>query len=856
MSRYTPAEIEPKWQAAWDAAGTFAARRDETKPKYYVLEMFPYPSGRIHIGHVRNYTMGDVIARYRLATGHNVLHPMGFDAFGMPAENAAMASGGHPKTWTYDNIDTMIGQMKPLGFGLDWSRMFATCDPDYYGQQQALFLDFLEKDLVYRRNATVNWDPVDMTVLANEQVIDGKGWRSGAEVERRDLTQWFFRISDYSEELLDAIDRLDAWPAKVKLMQENWIGQSRGLQFSFPLTEAAGGHDRVEVYTTRPDTLMGASFIGISPDHPLAKALEQGNADIAAFNADCRRMGTSEEALETAEKLGFDTGLKVRHPFDPGWELPVYIANFILMDYGTGAIFGCPAHDQRDLDFARKYGLPVISTYAPADDDPDYTAPEDGGPAFVPAKSEKVRYVKGFAGGEVQTGAEGVDTAIAYCEGKGVGEGVTKYRLRDWGLSRQRYWGCPIPVVHCDSCGVVPEKKENLPIRLPDDVSFDQPGNPLDRHPTWRDVPCPACGKPAKRETDTMDTFVDSSWYFARFTAPKAETPTDLAEASYWMNVDQYIGGIEHAILHLLYSRFFARAMHICGHLPESAIEPFDALFTQGMVTHAIYVTRDERDRPVYHLPEDVEWTESGARLGATGEAVEVIPSAKMSKSKKNVVDPARIISEFGADTARWFVLSDSPPERDVEWTAAGAEAANKHLARVYRMATEIVEAAEAGSGDDELRRATHKAIHDVTMGIESFGFNAAIAKLYAFANTVSKSKAGQATKAEAMRAMAQLMAPMTPHLAEEVWAMLGGEGLVAEAPWPKADPALLVEDSVTLPIQINGKRRSEITVAKDLDTAEVEKLALADDAVIKALAGGQPKKLIVVPGRIVNVVI
>ena len=848
MSRYSPAEIEPKWQAAWDTAGTFLARRDEAKPKYYVLEMFPYPSGRIHIGHVRNYTMGDVIARYRMATGHNVLHPMGFDAFGMPAENAAMASGGHPKTWTYDNIDTMVAQMKPLGFGLDWSRMFATCDPEYYGQQQALFLDFLEKDLVYRKNATVNWDPVDMTVLANEQVIDGKGWRSGAEVERRELTQWFFRISDYSEELLEAIDRLDDWPAKVKLMQQNWIGKSRGIEIPF---QRSDGGDPITCYSTRPDTMRGATFIAISPEHPLARDLAATNAELAAFIDETRKMDTSEAAMETAEKKGLDTGLTVRHPVTPEIELPVWVGNFVLMEYGTGAVFGCPAHDQRDLDFARKYGLEVRNAFhMPGDETP--VAAE----ALVPPKTEPVVYIDHFAGISEVTSQEGIDATIDWFEAQGRGTGMTKYRLRDWGLSRQRYWGCPIPVVHCDTCGVVPEKKENLPVLLPDDVSFDQPGNPLDRHPTWRDVPCPACGRPAKRETDTMDTFVDSSWYFARFTAPKAETPTDLAEASYWMNVDQYIGGIEHAILHLLYSRFFARAMHICGHLPESAIEPFDALFTQGMVTHAIYVTRDERDRPVYHLPEDVEWTESGARLGATGEAVEVVPSAKMSKSKKNVVDPERIISEFGADTARWFVLSDSPPERDVEWTASGAEAANKHLARVYRMAAEIAGAPEAGSDDEELRRATHKAIHDVTMGIESFGFNAAIAKLYAFANTVAKSKAGRAAKAEAMRSMAQLMAPMTPHLSEEIWQMLDGEGLVAEAAWPKADPSLLVEDTVTLPIQVNGKRKSEITVPKDLDKAEVEKRALADDAVIKALAGGQPKKLIVVPGRIVNVVI
>jgi leucyl-tRNA synthetase len=894
MSRYDPAQIEPKWQQAWDAAGTFVARMAGDRPKYYVLEMFPYPSGRIHIGHVRNYTMGDVIARYKKATGHNVLHPMGFDAFGMPAENAAMASGGHPADWTYENIDTMVSQMKPLGFGLDWSRMFATCDPAYYGQQQALFLDFLEKGLVYRREAVVNWDPVDMTVLANEQVIDGKGWRSGAEVERRELTQWFFKISDFSGELLEALDGLDDWPAKVKLMQANWIGRSRGLQFAFGLVAPTKGHDRVEVYTTRPDTLLGASFIGISPDHPIAKELEAHDPEVAAFCAKARKGGTTEEALEKAEKLGLDTGLKCRHPFDTAWELPVYIANFILMDYGTGAIFGCPAHDQRDLDFARKYGLPVISTFVPLKG--DHVTPEEGGEAYVPPKPEKVRWTLPFGWPEEATGEAAIDAAIAFCEGRGVGRGVTKFRLRDWGLSRQRYWGCPIPVVHCPDCGVVPEKKENLPVELPRDVSFDTPGNPLDRHPTWRDVPCPACGKPAKRETDTMDTFVDSSWYFARFTAPRAETPTDPQAAAYWMNVDQYIGGIEHAILHLLYSRFFARAMHICGHLPETATEPFDALFTQGMVTHAIYVTRDENDRPVYHYPEDVEvhnidgaqiailaadaerlraeagGDEAGfeaallAHAGGEGVSkhvnrVEVVPSAKMSKSKKNVVDPVTIIETYGADTARWFVLSDSPPERDVEWTAAGAEAAFRHLGRVWSLSDRIAgmdaAAAEAAPGADEaLLREMHKTIRDVTNGIDSFGFNAAIAKLYAFTNTLSKSRASQPVQRQAIVALAQLMAPMTPHLAEDIWARQGEAGLLAEAPWPVADAAYLVEDTVTLPIQINGKRRSEIVVAKDASKEEVEKSALADEAVIKALAGGQPKKLIVVPGRIINVVI
>ncbi len=850
MSRYSANEIEAKWQEAWDKAGIFTANHKADKPKYYVLEMFPYPSGRIHMGHVRNYTMGDVIARHKLATGHNVLHPMGWDAFGMPAENAAMASGGHPKDWTYGNIADMRGQMKPLGLSIDWSREFATCDPEYYGQQQALFLDMLEAGLVYRKNAVVNWDPVDMTVLANEQVENGRGWRSGALVERRELTQWFFKISDYSEELLDALDTLDNWPAKVRLMQENWIGKSRGLQFGFERTD---GGEPITVYTTRPDTLMGASFVGISPDHPIAKQLEAENPKVAEFVAECRKGGTTEEAIETAEKLGYDTGIRVKHPLDPSWELPVWIANFILMDYGTGAIFACPAHDQRDLDFCRKYGLPVVDTFFALDDD----TPVDK-IAFVPPKTEKVRWVNHFAGLTEATGDEAINATVDFAEKAGWGEGVTKYRLRDWGLSRQRYWGCPIPVVHCDQCGTVSEKKDNLPIELPYDdgngkpIDFSIPGNPLDRHPSWRDTPCPSCGAPAKRETDTMDTFVDSSWYFARFTAPRAETPTDLAEAEYWMNVDQYIGGIEHAILHLLYSRFFARAMNITGHLPKKAIEPFNALFTQGMVTHEIYQTRDANGRPVYHLPEDV----TDGKL-TDGTEVEIIPSAKMSKSKKNVVDPVSIISAFGADTARWFVLSDSPPERDVEWTASGAEAAFKHLSRVHRIAAEIAESDLPATADDEtLLREMHKAIHDVSGGVESFGFNASIAKLYAFTNTLAKSKAGSAVKREAAKTLAQLMSPMTPHLSEELWQMLGGEGLVATALWPIADETMLIDDTITLPIQINGKRRAEISVAKDLDKAEVEKIALSTEAVQKALDGAAPKKVIVVPGRIVNVVV
>ncbi len=852
MAAYSPARIEPKWQSAWEDLKIFNSKIDLKKPKYYVLEMFPYPSGRIHMGHVRNYTMGDLVARYKLSTGFNVLHPMGWDAFGMPAENAAMASNGHPKEWTYKNISIMKDQMKPLGLSIDWQREFATCDPEYYGQQQALFLDFLEAGLVYRKNAVVNWDPVDLTVLANEQVENGRGWRSGAVVERRELTQWFFKISEFSEDLLASIEKLDNWPAKVKLMQTNWIGESKGLEFAFKAVNAPDGFDKIEVYTTRPDTLLGASFVGISADHPLARELEKVNSDIASFNAQCRQMSTSEAEMEKAEKKGIDTGILVTHPLNPDIKLPVWIANFILMDYGTGAIFACPAHDQRDLDFARKYQLPVIDTFYSLENEEAVR-----NTAFVPPKSERVKWVNHFTGVDVATGEEVINETIRFAEKQGWGSGVTKYRLRDWGLSRQRYWGCPIPVVHCDSCGLVAEKKENLPIKLPDDVKFDKPGNPLDRHETWRKCKCPECGGPALRETDTMDTFVDSSWYFTRFTSYNSTTPTDEKEINYWMNVDQYIGGVEHAILHLLYSRFFARAMHHCGHLPKSAIEPFDALFTQGMVTHAIYERDNENGRPTYFYPEEVEIKDGKAFLKCDGSEVKIIPSAKMSKSKNNVVDPVAIIDDFGADTARWFVLSDSPPERDVEWTASGVEAANRHLNRVYKIVSEIIrDNTPNNENDTSLTKETHKAIHDVTMGLESFGFNSAIARLYGFTNILAKSKAGADAKQAAAKALVQLMGPMTPHLAEELWADLGGDGLVVSADWPKADPNFLIDDEITLPVQINGKRRTEITVPQDTDLVEIEKITLRCEAVVKALNGNTPKKIIVVPGRIVNVVV
>jgi len=733
-----------------------------------------------------------------------------------------------------------------LGLSIDWSREFATCDPEYYGQQQAMFIDMMSKGLVYRKNAVVNWDPVDMTVLANEQVENGKGWRSGALVERKELTQWFFKISEYSEELLSALDSLENWPEKVRTMQKNWIGKSQGLQFDFKTTNAPFGFEKLEVYTTRPDTLFGASFAAISCDHPLAKELEKNDTNVANFNLKCRQIGTTQEALETAEKKGYNTGITVTHPFNDAWEMPVYIANFILMGYGTGAIFGCPAHDQRDLDFARKYDLIVTPVVCPTDLNPDIFAIKEE--AFTGVGNLiNSRFLDGM------TIEEGKNEVIKRISDMGMGQATTNYRLRDWGVSRQRYWGCPIPVIHCDKCGVVAEKKQNLPIALPKDVSFDKPGNPLDRHDEWRNCKCPSCGSDALRETDTMDTFVDSSWYYARFTAPESITPTSENDANYWMNVDQYIGGVEHAILHLLYSRFFARAMHATGHLPKKAIEPFNALFTQGMVCHATY--QDSAGK--WLNPNDIKQSENGEYTTLDGKKVTVGQSIKMSKSKKNVVDPDDIIDQYGADTARWFVMSDSPPERDVEWTASGAEAAWKHLQRVWRLTVEITEDQTLDNLKDfELDKARNIAIDAVTNGIEGFAFNKSIAALYQFTNIISKSSASKIAKVNAMLTMAQLMQPMTPHLAEEIWSTLGGEGLVTGAKWPTLDALMLINDTIILPIQVNGKRRDEIEVNIDLAKDEIEKIVLERPSILRILDGNAPKKIIVVPGKIVNVVI
>lgn len=867
--RYNARATETRWQKKWDEQEVFKTDNDDPRDKYYVLEMFPYPSGRIHMGHVRNYAMGDVVARFKRATGHNVLHPMGWDAFGMPAENAAMEKGVHPKGWTYDNIATMRGQLKSMGLSLDWSREFATCDEDYYAQQQRLFIDFLKAGLIYRKNAKVNWDPVDMTVLANEQVIDGKGWRSGAPVEQKELTQWFFKISEFSEDLLESLDTLDRWPEKVRLMQKNWIGRSEGLKVLFEFTEAAPtGDTTLEIFTTRPDTLYGASFMGLSPDHPITQKLAENNEDLQAFIAECRRIGTTEEAIETAEKLGFDTGLRVKHPLDPSWELPVYVANFILMDYGTGAIFACPAHDQRDLDFARKYGLPAKAVVLPDGEDP--TSFEVTDEAYT---GEGTIFNSDFMDGmSIADAKAAVSDRLEQQKvgGKPQGTREINYRLRDWGISRQRYWGCPIPVIHCDDCGPQPAPIESLPIKLPEDVSFDRPGNPLDRHPTWRNVECPCCGKNAKRETDTMDTFVDSSWYFARFTDPKNTNPTDPAAANAWLPVDQYIGGIEHAILHLLYSRFFTRAMQITHHLDLK--EPFKGLFTQGMVNHETYKASSD-NRWVSPADIKIEEVDGGrkATLLDTGEDVIIGSVEKMSKSKKNVVDPTDIIDTYGADTARWFVLSDSPPERDIIWTEEGVLGAWRHVQRVWRVINEIAEKTEAGIDEPAnfgepalaLRRMTHKTLAGVRKDFDSLGFNRAVAKIYEFLNAISKASQADLSGTDMVFALREsadfllhMMAPITPHLAEECWSVLGHDELLSQSAWPTLIEDLLVEDTITLPIQINGKKKGDLTIARDSSKEDVEAATLAHEVVQRALEGKAPRKIIVVPQRIVNVVV
>ena len=853
MAQYNAPAIEKKWQARWEDAACFTADTNTDKPKYYVLEMFPYPSGRIHMGHVRNYTLGDVVARYRRATGYNVLHPMGWDAFGLPAENAAMERGVHPGKWTVENIAAMRVQLRSMGLSYDWSRELATCTPDYYRHEQQMFLNFLEKGLAYRKESWVNWDPVENTVLANEQVVDGCGWRSGAPVERRLLSQWFLKITDFAEDLLQSIEGLDRWPDRVRLMQHNWIGKSVGARIEFALTTPAPNNDRhIEVFTTRPDTLYGASFIAIAANHPLSLALAENDSKAAEFIAECAKLGTSEAAVETAEKKGYDTGLTVKHPVIEGQVLPVHIAIFVLMDYGTGAIFGSAAHDQRDLDFANKYGLPVLPVVLPPDTNPQdfqitteaYTGP---GTLFNSGS---------WDGLDIDAG---IDTAIATLEKQKSGTRETTYRLRDWGVSRQRYWGCPIPIIYCNDCGAVPVPSADLPVELPEDVDFEQAGNPLGNHPTWKHTTCPKCSKAAIREQDTFDTFFESSWYFLRYADPNHENGFSAEAAAYWMPVDQYIGGVEHAVLHLLYSRFFTRALSAVGYLELK--EPFAGLMTQGMVCHQTFKSEDGK----WLFPTDVVKTEEGWREEKSGAPVTAGRIEKMSKSKRNVVDPEVIIETYGADTARLFMLSDSPPERDMEWTEAGVDGASRFLKRVYRMAGDISAAPSDLPQPTEgpaldLVKITHKSILALSKDIEDFRFNRAVAQLHTLTNAIGDLKdaspEADAARHFAISTLTQLLAPLAPHVAEEMWSMLGHTTLLASQPWPQADETMAAENSVEIGIQVNGKLRGTIVLPRDCDKDTAEAEALASPTIIRYLDGAQPRKVIVVPNRIINVVV
>jgi leucyl-tRNA synthetase len=883
MSRYNFRETEAKWQRQWRELGCFEAREAPGRPKYYVLEMFPYPSGKLHVGHVRNYTMGDLVARYRRAQGFNVLHPMGWDAFGLPAENAAIAGNVHPAAWTSENIRAMRSQLQRMGFAYDWSREIATCHPEYYRHEQKMFLDFLAADLAYRKESWVNWDPVENTVLANEQVIDGRGWRSGAIVEKRLLAQWFLRITAFSDELLDALETLDRWPERVRLMQERWIGRSEGARVLFPIagplpnpppplpspSPASGGGkgggnagegrvgavEVVEVFTTRPDTLYGASFIALSPHHPLAQSLAAADPKLAEFIAECDRLGTSEAVIEAAEKRGCRTALDAIHPLDPSRRVPIYVANFVLMEYGTGAIFGCPAHDQRDLDFARKYRLPVIPVVLPPGEDAAHFA--IGDTAYV---EDGTLFNSDFMNElSVPAAKRAVGERL---EQLGSGARTIAYRLRDWGVSRQRYWGCPIPVIHCPDCGIVPVPEADLPVELPQDVTFDRPGNPLDRHPTWKHVACPCCNSPAQRETDTFDTFFESSWYFLRFCSARAPVAFNRAAVKYWMPVDQYIGGVEHAVLHLLYSRFFTRALKHCGYLDLD--EPFAGLFTQGMVCHQTY----QSESGEWLFPEEVSTDDAGRLADPTGRPVTTGRTEKMSKSKKNVVGLDDIVDTYGADTARLYLLSDSPPERDLEWTEAGIEGIWRYVNRLWRMVSEPAATLpppgrpmppDLPAGVGNVRRTIHKTVAAVTDDLDKFRFNRAVARIRELTNALEDMPAGKpgagAVLREGLEAATRLIGPMMPHLAEEMWQALGHQGLVADAPWPTPDPDLARDEEVTIAVQVNGKLRGTIDLPRDAAAAAVEEAALALPQVVRFLDGRAPKKVVVVPNRIVSVV-
>lgn len=858
-SVYSPKEIESRIQQQWHDANVFQAVENPDKEKFYCLSMFPYPSGRLHMGHVRNYTIGDVIARYMRMLGKNVLQPMGWDAFGLPAENAAIANKVAPAAWTYSNIDYMRNQLKSLGLGYDWSRELATCSPDYYKWEQWFFLQLYKKGLVYRRLSVVNWDPVDNTVLANEQVIDGRGWRSGALVERKEIAQWFLKITAYADELLDDLDTLTEWPEQVKTMQRNWIGRSQGLEIEFPLAEDAS--QKLKVFTTRPDTLMGVTYVAIAAEHPLAKQAAASRPELANFIHECAQTGTSEAVIETMEKKGIDTGIRVTHPIT-GELIPVWVANFVLMGYGTGAVMSVPAHDQRDWEFAKQYHLPIKTVISIDGCEPDVSesAMTDKGQLIHSGTFDGLTFDDAF---------EAIAKAL---EIKELGKKTINYRLRDWGMSRQRYWGCPIPVIYCPDCGVVPVPEDQLPVRLPEDVIPDGGASPLTQLDSFTQCTCPKCGGEAKRETDTFDTFFESSWYYARYACPDNQEKMLDERADHWLPVDQYIGGIEHAILHLLYARFFHKLMRDEGLVKTD--EPFKRLLTQGMVIADTYYRMGDDGRKQWFNPADVqlETDEKGkplkAILKSDGLPVEIGGTEKMSKSKNNGVDPQALIDQYGADTARLFMMFAAPPEQSLEWSDAGVEGASRFLNRVWRLVQNHVEQGavaeldiSALSEDDKaVRRKVHETLAKVT---DDWGrrqsFNTAIASCMELSNTLSRhnseSVQSRAVLQEGLMILTMMLAPVAPHITEVMYQALGGSGLLATAAWPKVDELALKRDSIELMVQVNGKLRGKISVEPDATQDKVEAMALMDDGVQKYTEGKAITKVIVVPGRLVNIV-
>lgn len=848
-SGYPFRDVEKKWQHAWKEQKAFQAKEDTDK-KYYVLEMFPYPSGRLHMGHVRNYTIGDVIARFYRAKGYDVLHPMGWDSFGSPAENAALERKVNPKDWTLENIAFMRDELQALGFSYDWDRELTTCLPDYYGHEQKLFLEFLNAGFVYRKESFVNWDPVDLTVLSNEQVVDGRGWRSGAIVEKKKLSQWYLRITDEAESLLAGLETLEGWPDKVKTMQRNWIGKSVGANIQF---EIEGKAEPLTIFTTRPDTIFGASYLALSPHHPLVEELSKTYPEIAAFVEECQRSGTSQEILDKAEKKGIKTPLVAVHPFDASWKLPVYVANFVLMDYGTGALFAVPAHDQRDLEFARLYDLP-IKPVVRAHETLETVIEKD---AYT---GDGTLYNSTFLNGMTVEAAQ--KEVIARLEAAEMGGACLTYRLRDWGVSRQRYWGCPIPMIHCQDCGPVAVPEKDLPVLLPEDVVFDRPGNPLDRMDAWKKVSCPQCGKDAERETDTLDTFFNSSWYFARFCSPHEKTPLDAKKTTHWMAVDQYIGGVEHAILHLLYARYFTRCLKKLGYV--NVEEPFKALLTQGMICHETYKTKETGQ---WVFPSEILYKDDGTLVRQSdGALVTKGRSEKMSKSKKNVVDVAPILRDYGVDATRLFMISDSPPERDLEWTDAGIHGVWKYLNRVWRQLESFAgdKAPEALSeysvADKAFLQITHRLTHAMTKDLEVFGLNSYAARLREYTNALvdaaSGDQVGKALIWQGAKTLLKLMNPVVPHLAEELWARMGENTCLALSSWPEANPQWLTRDSVTVAIQINGKLRATLDVSPTRDQDSLVREATALPRIQELMTGGTLRKTIYIPGKVLNLVV